>query len=232
MESLNKSLEISIFSKDTKDLAVDYSEIALDKILDNDVLNEIPIIKTIVGLYKTGVGIKERFTLKKVAKFLFRLNSVSEKEKAKFLNKLSLKDSYKNEIIEKLLILLDRLDDIDKAEIIGNFFRATIQGKIDVDIFYKFSSIVDKVYIKDLKSFCFFEDDTLSERIRTKAVFAYTDNVRKSLCSFGIMEEKIKSNDFSTQYGSNLLDYSFEYKITTWGRVFVKYAKPNTKNYS
>ena len=231
MDDLNKSLETSIFSEDAKDLAVDYSELALDKILDNAVLNEIPIIKTILGLYKTGVGIKERFTLKKVAKFLFRLNNISEKEKAEFINKLSLNDSYKNEIIEKLLILLDRLDDIDKAEIIGNFFKAAIQDKIDVDTFYKFSSIVDRVYIKDLKSFCFFEDNTLSEEIRTEAILVYTNSVKKSLCPFGIMEEKIKSSDFAIQYGQNHLDYSFEYRITNLGREFVEYAKPKTENF-
>ncbi len=221
MEDLNKSLETSMFSKDAKDLAVDYSELALDNFIDNDVLSEIPIIKTILGIYKTGVGIKERFTLKKVAKFLFRLNNISEKEKADFLYKLSLKESYRNEVFEKLLILLDRLDDMEKAEITGNLFKATIQGKMSVATFYKFASIVDKFYIEDFKEFCEKRDVLRNEN--NDLIYEIDSAILKNFTSLGLIAEEVKVVPAGL---GGMPKSPYQYVISDLGRYLVSYAYP------
>lgn len=51
------------------DLATDYSEIALDSILNNDLISEIPVVKSIVALGKVGISIKEMHFAKKVLFF-------------------------------------------------------------------------------------------------------------------------------------------------------------------
>ena len=60
------------------DLTIDYAELTLDTIFDGAILEEIPIIKTIVSTYKIGTSIRERHFAKKLAIFLkeFHANEI------------------------------------------------------------------------------------------------------------------------------------------------------------
>jgi hypothetical protein len=60
----------------TIDLGIEYSELTLDDFLADGILKEIPIIKTIYSVGKLGLGIKERFFVKKILVFLKELHSI------------------------------------------------------------------------------------------------------------------------------------------------------------
>ena len=173
MQDISTSFKKSIISSDVKDIAIDYSEIAIDKIIDNDVLSEIPIVKSLLAVYKVGISIKERYTIKKMLKFLIALEEIPEKEKSDFLNKLSKNDKYSNDFLEKLLVILERLDDLEKATIIGNLFKATIKGEVKMLEFTKLSSIVDRSFIQDLKVFCLREGNKEIKESEKELIFTF-----------------------------------------------------------
>ncbi|MDE1944537.1 MAG: hypothetical protein KGH97_03555, partial [Patescibacteria group bacterium] len=64
------------------DLAIDYSEIGLDEFFDNGLLKEIPIVRSLAAIVRTGIAIRERFFIKKFVVFLRELHqgSVDKKE--------------------------------------------------------------------------------------------------------------------------------------------------------
>ena len=51
------------------DTAMDFSEIGIDSLLDDSVFKEIPIVKSIYGIARTGFAIREKHMLKKTLIF-------------------------------------------------------------------------------------------------------------------------------------------------------------------
>jgi hypothetical protein len=52
------------------DNSLDYAEIGLDAFVSDGILKEIPIVKTVVGVVKSGLKVKEIFFAKKILTFL------------------------------------------------------------------------------------------------------------------------------------------------------------------
>ena len=56
----------ALFTDELKDLSVDFSEIALDSLCDdNSILREIPLVKTMISMLKVGGTIQQKFEFKK-----------------------------------------------------------------------------------------------------------------------------------------------------------------------
>jgi hypothetical protein len=195
---LNQSFNDSLLAPGLNELAKDISEVSLDRIIEDPTFREVPLIGTLLNVYKVAVGIRGAFIVKKVAKFLFRLREISVEDRREFLNKLQKDEKYKGQVVEKLLLILDRLDEEDKAEVLGNLFKAAIEGKISVDEFLRLSVIVDKIYLKDLKALV----------IRAHADNDYADELeelfhkwylyemdKKNLSSLGVLREEIHEPD-------------------------------------
>ncbi|MGW7160716.1 hypothetical protein [Paenibacillus taichungensis] len=92
------------------DLTVDYSEIALDSLLSNDLISEIPIVKSIVALGRFGISIKQLHFTKKVLCFLKEFHSRSSTNNiVKFKNKLNTDQKFKDKVTEQIILMIDRL---------------------------------------------------------------------------------------------------------------------------
>lgn len=198
MNRLSKDFKESILSSEAANLAQDYSEIALDSILKDGVLKDLPIIGTVLGLYKMGYSIKERHTIKKILTFLNCMNDISGDEKEKFVERLN--DEDKNgELFEKLLITLDRLDETIKAEMIGNLFRMYIMDVFDRQMFLRCSNIVERAFVSDLIHFYIREYYIIGRKRRDEDRFKIymnrngrADDLEHSLLNLGVMDQKIK----------------------------------------
>jgi|TARA_B110000902_G_C14057496_1_gene494151 hypothetical protein len=150
----NKNIETdlieSIASSDLKMIGSDIGEIAIDSLLNDGVLKDIPVIGTIVNLYSTGVTISGKIFEKKILKFLYGLDEISLDKRADFISKLNQKPKFKKKVSEHLLILIDRIDDMDKSEILAQLFSKFILGKVDYEMFIRLSSVIDKSVVSDL----------------------------------------------------------------------------------
>ena len=75
---LVEQLKVSLF-ENSIDVAIDFAEIGLDNLLsditDSEILQEIPIIKTIYSVCKVGLAIQEKHLLKKTLVFIKEFNS-------------------------------------------------------------------------------------------------------------------------------------------------------------
>lgn len=106
-EHLNTSHELGKALVTTNfDNASDYAEIGLDSFVSNEVLKEIPIVKTIVGVVRGGLKAKEIFFAKKILTFLkeFYSSKLTQDKLSKF--KLEFKEDYKyrEKVIEQIMI--------------------------------------------------------------------------------------------------------------------------------
>jgi len=226
-----ESFESSIQSRELGQLTGDISEAAIDSILKDGLLKEVPIIGTIVSLFKIGVSFRERHYLKKIYKFLYQLKDISQKDREEFNKSIRAESKSTTDFFEKLLYLVDRLDDTEKAEIVGKLFGNLITEKIKTDDFLRLTSIVDKAYIGDLKymNFRYGDDKKMINDERSQYFQSINESmIKDSLVNSGLMTFEEKENiDEQKRYGVHKKMIR-TYKPTEIGGLLIKFGLKNT----
>ena len=135
------------------DIIGDYLELGIDSILENEILKEIPIFKSLLSVGKISKNIRERNCLKNLAIFINELNSGNIDAEKLRLHQEELKRNSKKAEKElgRVLIILDQTIDNIKASILGKLYKDYINQVVDWDMFIEFSEITNRLYINDLK---------------------------------------------------------------------------------
>lgn len=134
-----------------KDLLMDISEIGIDFVFDESPLLELPIVKTVYSITKTGLAIRDRHLLSKVLTFINKLNSnnLENDEYEKYKQKLKQKDKFIYNELEYITIILDRIVQKEKAIILANLYSAYINKKITFTEFQNYSLVLDNFMLHD-----------------------------------------------------------------------------------
>lgn len=145
----NRSLLTSIAnSKHTADLADKLGEVALDSLLEEGALKEIPVIGTAMTLYKAGNDIAAYFFAKKIVAFLSEVEKIPLEKRTEFLEEHCSDENGIEHIGEVTLMLLERIDHPTLATLLGRAFRLMVNETITRQTFEIYSYI-----IKDLNSY-------------------------------------------------------------------------------
>lgn len=139
---LSRALIRSITIENIADLAADVAETILDSGISDDVLKNIPVFGILFKLYKAGSSIREMLFVKKVARFLEPAGQVVDLDRQRFVQEMEANPEQEQKVGEKVLLLLDRLDDFDKATMIGKLFAAYVEKKIEFWWFQERASAV------------------------------------------------------------------------------------------
>ena len=227
-----KSFRQTIASDETMELVKDYSELTLDSVLEEGTFKEIPIIGTLVSLYKIGNSLRERHHFKKIAIFLNQLKDIAKAERQAFLLKLDEEDKYRESIFEKVLLTLERLDESHKAEFVGNLFKLYIMEVIDKNKFLRLSGIVERANLYDLLAL-HYRHSRFDKDWDGKMPYYFHESSHSSLFSFGLMDQKIieKYSQRNRDYGvSGIVDQVLELKISSLGQELADYIQYNLEN--
>ncbi|RQO73967.1 hypothetical protein DBR43_00740 [Pedobacter sp. KBW06] len=149
MNSVINAMKMAIGSQEIIDLVKEYAEMGLDEFMEDDILKNIPLLNTIGAFYKFGNTLRERKIKLNVLRFLQQLEHIDLEERQAFLEKLNNEDQ-SGRIFEQLMLLLEKLDETVKAEMLGNLFRIYIVGKLSRHTFFRCCAIVERAYIADL----------------------------------------------------------------------------------
>lgn len=120
------------------DLALEYSELVIDGVLNEtisdygDILKSIPIAKTAVSAYNAYKGFSSFHFTKKLISFIKKVNerAASEKDTNWFREKFSESGKGKYEYIEYLLTVIDRYVGYDKPQMLAKLFTAFLDEYI------------------------------------------------------------------------------------------------------
>lgn len=141
----------SACSSEAKDLAADWAEVGLDASLKEGVLKDAPIFGTVVKICALSKTIRDRLFLRKVWEFLRSCPTFNDVEQLGFVRE-HLEDSEKAKRLSNAIVLiLDRLDDTEKATMLAKVFAALVRKHIDYADFRRLSSGIDRAFIDDLK---------------------------------------------------------------------------------
>ncbi|NMM44751.1 hypothetical protein HH303_09695 [Rhodospirillaceae bacterium KN72] len=212
MSEEEKTVEValidSVARSNIKDIAVDLAEVGLDAVTKNELIAAIPVFGNIARILGAGVSIRDRLFLKKIASFLNELQSVSQEKRIKFVRELEEDSGTRAKAGAALMMLIDRLDDLDKPPIIGRLYKARIENRITGDELRRFSMIVDRAHFPDLVYISGVNDE---EKLKGDAL--------PYLAALGLVSEAEQDyNTFSS------IDPGTYYSINALGRKFVSAA--------
>ena len=153
----------------TLDLGIDYSEIALDNLISNEILAEIPVIKTVTSFYNIKISIINRLNTNKILPFFQEFNSkkINDSKFNNFKHKFITDFDYQTQVCETITLLNERFLQVEKSKILANLIIAHIEDLLSWEELTEITSILEFV---QPKAFSLLEElskiDWMSHNIR------------------------------------------------------------------
>jgi hypothetical protein len=136
------------------------AETALDAAIESGALNGIPIVGLAFGVAKAGRDFRERYMLKKLGRFLYSVAALSSDERDQF--RLGFEsEAEQDDFGARLLILVERADDLQKPKILGRLLVAHARGCFSRQALLRMSLMVDRSFIDDLKLLTTFREGAM-----------------------------------------------------------------------
>ena len=131
----------------------DLAEAGLDSSPVELILDEIPVVKTITGLYKAGLSIREGLFAKKLQDFFkaaSRSSGPTKTEREQAIMNFGGEDN-RQRLGESMILLLDRTEDMQKPKLLGYIIGWLMTGRIGYSDAMTLSAIVDRIIFEDLR---------------------------------------------------------------------------------
>ena len=202
-------------------VANDFEIEVVENMIKEGVLQELPVINTILDISKTISITKEYFLIRNVMIFLNGLIEVSQKEKDEFVKKINEDAIFSNRVGEKLLFILNKCDCIEKPKLFSKIFTEYIKQKISYQDLNHIVSGIEKAFIEDLDEILqvfSLRKDVVSNNLIWERVF-YSGFSKQKVINFKVGEylKKLVTNPYSV-YKDNLI----EYEANEYGIKFAK----------
>ena len=150
-DDLPKSLIQTLADSELSDVASDLAETSLDTLIEDGIFRDIPIIGTLVGVWRSGVSVRDELFLRKLTTFLIDLGKIPTDERRDVIQSLSNPATQEN-IGEKLIGLLDRFESTVKAQLLGRAFARYAERFITSEEFWRVSFIIDRLPMSDVSA--------------------------------------------------------------------------------
>lgn len=130
-----------------KKIVISVGEVGLDHASHNELIQSIPVLRSIADTLDLIDSIRNRHLLIKLTIFFEKLYSIPLEDRRRFIDKIA---KNQNNLSQQILIYLDRQETNEKAGILANIFTAYLYEKIDYTALVRLMSILDKVVFGDL----------------------------------------------------------------------------------
>lgn len=151
LTDLSTSLVASLDANVLADVASNAGDIVLDGVLDGGLLDGVPVFGTLVSLARGGMSIQSALFRMKVARFLVNFATTDTTKRAAFVNNLR-SEGKAAQFAETILLLLERADDMAKADLIGRMMAASAAGNVELPDALRVSRIIDRSFVEDLRT--------------------------------------------------------------------------------
>ncbi len=132
------------------DLITNTADIVVDAVMEGGLLGEIPLFGLVFKTGKVAKNVTDRIFVEKVGSFMQPVSTVSDEAREKFRQRIENDSSYRREVEETLLLLLDRQDHLGKPPMLGKLFLRHMEGNLSYDEFLRLARCVDRASVQDL----------------------------------------------------------------------------------
>ncbi|GAB3529215.1 hypothetical protein GCM10027443_08090 [Pontibacter brevis] len=137
-------------------ISKDLGEIGLDKLLEDGLFKDIPIIGTGISVVNLINSVSDKILLTKIIHFISELGLKNQEEVTEFKEKY-LKDKDYSKIGSKILLVLERADSLTKIRWLAKSLRLFVCREISKDEFLRISSIINTAYVEDVIQIIIFD---------------------------------------------------------------------------
>lgn len=134
------------------DLSSDLIEIGIDSLIDDDVLKEIPIVKSVISTAKIFIAVREKHLLKKLLIFIKEFNSgiIDMQLLQKYKERLENDKKYQDQQLSYLLIIIDRIIDDVKSVFFARLYANYVNNKFSWNKFLELGNCVESMFVNDI----------------------------------------------------------------------------------
>ena len=152
MDKLTEDFEKSLFNN-SKGVLGDYIEVGIDSFINDGILKDIPIVKSIVSVLNIGKNVHDRNLLRQTLVFIKEFNSGNISKDKLVAYKTTIENNPKKceEELGRVLILLNNYIDTEKSIMLARLYRAYINKIINWNEFCEFSEIINRLFIQDIQ---------------------------------------------------------------------------------
>ena len=149
---LSESMELTM-DKANLSVIAGLGEVAIDAIIEEGVLRDIPIIGSIVGTGKCIKNVSDVLFTKKLIAFLFELRDTDAHEREEAIERWENDARYRVRVGETLLNMINRCDDTQKAKWLSKLFYHLVLKKGYSDVFMRSEKTLSSLSVMDVYSF-------------------------------------------------------------------------------
>ena len=140
-ESIEASLVKTIASSDFAELTSDLLDNVLDEL-------PLPVFSSLRKFYRGVRSVQNYFYTKKVYRYLCELRDIPPAQRQQRLEQLLDTPEKKEKFGEHIILVLDRLNDVEKARLMGRATRALLEDRIDVDKLKSLDFVIDAIDLR------------------------------------------------------------------------------------
>ena len=202
-------------SNEFQDLVIDLSETTIDAFLEDGIIKDIPIFGLLFKSKNFISTIQDKLFAKKLFKFLKQLENTTPEQRIEQINKIEQDEKYRISVGEKLMYLIDKCEDSEKAEILGILFKNFILSNIDYDDLLRCTNSISSLSTIDLREFI--KKDAFIETFIKSNANIYLNS--------GLISFKLKSNLKRTDRALNTEDIEVIYIPSALGKLLKSILK-------
>ena len=146
--NINDSLTKTLAASDLSSIANELTELSVDALLGEGVLRDLPIVGSLVAIWKTGATVRDALFVRKLTAFLAQMNEIPSEQRSRMLEVLQ-NESKSENVGEKLLGLLDRIETSANSKFAGRAFRLFVDETITPEEFWRVAYIIERLPLHD-----------------------------------------------------------------------------------
>lgn len=194
-EALSESLK-----ENSVDTLSDVLEVGIDAFLDEGITRDIPILSTVMGIYRTGENINNLYLLKKLKVFVCAINDgiASKEDILKYKNKLQDSPKKRQQELEYILVLINRYINLEKPEMLAKLYLSYLDGIITWLELTKYSEVIDRFLPDDFNTLIAYDTFKTERDINTDAI--------QRLIALGLFVEDFRATLIKNEEGTVTID--------------------------
>lgn len=152
ISSLSESMELTMDKGNFSNLA-EWGEFALDAVLNEGLLRDVPIFGTIVGAGKCIRNVSDIMFAKKLIAFFSGLSDTNAHDREEAIAKWESDSKYRIRVGETLLNMVHRCDDTQKARWLSQLFCELVLKRGWGDMFMRAEKVLSSLSVVDVYAF-------------------------------------------------------------------------------
>lgn len=139
---VSNALSATIASEHLGSLVKDAGEVAIDAMLDNDVLKDIPVVSSLVNIVNAAKHIREHYLARKLFILVTDAGRIPKAERVAFGHRVAKDQKAKEELFELVVHVLDEIRSAERVKMVSALFAALIRGALSEASFRRLCDMV------------------------------------------------------------------------------------------